>query len=474
MNTSRNAIVFLLLIFCCSFNAQAEDMRALQIKVEQQRQLLEQNAAQQEQEARAEAERSHERIVSDKETLDKAIANLQQQLKSLQQSVNGLEQQNNKLKTEEQRLKAQLAESNSLVRETVGVIRANAKDLITIINENLQTAVVHPDTDFLTAITSQTHFPGMSDLRKMIDLLFEQLQLSAEVELNKGSIIDRSGRKTEAEILTISCFTAAYRIDQEIGFLNYSAAGQNLYALSRLPSRKQQAKLRTYFEGTGASVPVDVSRGVALQQLTQKLSLWQQIPRGGLLVWPILAILLFGVLIVIERMAFLWRKRLDGNRLISQIGSLAATQDWQECKEICQPYLSKPIARVLWAGLTSRYQSREETEDVLQEAILKEIPPLERFLATLGMLAAIAPLLGLLGTVTGMIDTFQVITAFGTGDPRMMSGGISVALVTTMLGLAVAIPIMLAHTLLTRAVDNHIGQLEEKAVALVNIMQKNR
>jgi biopolymer transport protein ExbB len=90
------------------------------------------------------------------------------------------------------------------------------------------------------------------------------------------------------------------------------------------------------------------------------------------------------------------------------------------------------------------------------------------------MLAAIAPLLGLLGTVTGMIDTFHVITQHGTGDPRMMSGGISEALVTTMLGLTVAIPIMLAHTLLNRAVDTRIGQMEEKAMALVNIVHRNR
>jgi len=99
---------------------------------------------------------------------------------------------------------------------------------------------------------------------------------------------------------------------------------------------------------------------------------------------------------------------------------------------------------------------------------------MERLLSTLGMLAAIAPLLGLLGTVTGMIGTFHVITLHGTGDPRLMSGGISEALVTTMLGLSVAIPIMLAHTLLSRGVDNMVGTLEEKAVALVNIVHKYR
>jgi biopolymer transport protein ExbB len=113
-------------------------------------------------------------------------------------------------------------------------------------------------------------------------------------------------------------------------------------------------------------------------------------------------------------------------------------------------------------------------ENALQEAILREIPSMERFLSTLGMLAAIAPLLGLLGTVTGMIDTFHVITLHGTGDPRLMSGGISEALITTMLGLSVAIPLMLAHTLFNRAVERNIGELEEKAVALVNLVHKSR
>jgi len=116
---------------------------------------------------------------------------------------------------------------------------------------------------------------------------------------------------------------------------------------------------------------------------------------------------------------------------------------------------------VLKAGLECRDMSRTDMENALQEAILNEIPSMERFLSTLGMLAAIAPLLGLLGTVTGMINTFHVINYYGTGDPRMMSGGISEALVTTMLGLSVAIPIMLVHTLLTRKVENTIAQMED-------------
>jgi biopolymer transport protein ExbB len=260
----------------------------------------------------------------------------------------------------------------------------------------------------------------------------------------------------------------------EVGFLNYSESGQKLYALSRLPSGRLQKQILRYMEGRDEAVPVDISRGAALRQLTHKLSLWQQIPKGGPIVWPILAILGLGTAIVIERVIFLLRRRFDADSMIGRIDALAAHHDWKACRKLCAPYAEKSVVRVVKAGLECCHLAREEMENALQEAILKEIPSMERYLSTLGMLAAIAPLLGLLGTVTGMIDTFHVITQHGTGDPRMMSGGISVALVTTMLGLSVAIPIMLAHTLLSRAVDNIIGQMEEKAVALVNIVHKNQ
>jgi biopolymer transport protein ExbB len=129
---------------------------------------------------------------------------------------------------------------------------------------------------------------------------------------------------------------------------------------------------------------------------------------------------------------------------------------------------------VIEAGLNARHEDRETLESVLQEAILRELPRVERGLSVLAILGAVAPLLGLLGTVTGMIDTFRVITLFGTGDPKLMSGGISEALVTTELGLAIAIPIMLIHTFLSRRADGIIGDMEEKAVSLTNIIQKRQ
>ena len=461
-------------IFILCAPASALDMRESQIQAREARQMLIDRAAVEQQAAAEAAKQSKEEIGRDRTALKKALAALEARHKALESDVGRLTDDMERLTAEEKALTQRLAESDGVVRELVGVIRVNAKDLVALIEQNLQTAILNPEIDFLQSIVGQARFPGMADIRKMITLLLDTIRASGEVSLQRGLIVDRSGLEAEADILAIGNFTAAYRIDGEVGYLSYSPAGRKLYALSRLPSGRMQRGIEAYMAGHSEEVPLDISRGGALRQLTHELNLWQQIPKGGPIVWPILAILAIGAAIIAERIFFLWRKRSDGEGLISRIAARASEQKWEMCQRLCDADHSKPVSRVIAAGLNCRLMEREEMENALQEAILREIPPMERFLSTLGMLAAIAPLLGLLGTVTGMIDTFHVITHHGTGDPRMMSGGISEALVTTMLGLTVAIPIMLAHTLLNRSVENRIGQMEEKAVALVNIVHKNR
>jgi biopolymer transport protein ExbB len=449
-------------------------MRELQVQAQQAKEALMRKAAAELKAAKQEAAENRARIMNDESALRTAVANLEAQNQKLQQEIEDLTVESHDLDEKERLLSQKLTETDSMVRELVGVIRVNAKDLSALVNENLQTALLGQTPDFLQAVAGQSKFPGMEDVRRMVETLFDQIKMSGEVAVKKGVMVNRAGREVEADILALGCFTAAYRSEDEVGFLSYSEAGRKLYALSRLPSGRLQKQILRYMEGQDDAAPVDVSRGAALRQLTHELSLWQQIPKGGPLVWPILAILGLGVIIVVERVFFLLRKRFRADGLLRRIHDLASRQDWEACHEACTPFSRKPVIRVLKAGLEYCRVPREDMENALQEAILKEVPPMERFLSTLGMLAAIAPLLGLLGTVTGMIDTFHVMTQYGTGDPRMMSRGISVALVTTMLGLSVAIPIMLAHTLLSRAVDNIIAQMEEKAVALVNIVHKNQ
>lgn len=452
----------------------AQEMRALHVQAQQAKQKLLEKVAEEKQAAEQAAAKSRELITRDRNALQKAIADLKEENHQLSQSINKLENQYTPLEEKEKQLSGQLAEKESMVRELVGVIRTSAKDIGALIDQNPQSALGERPNGFLKDIAVQNHFPAMEDIRRVVAVLLHEIQISGEVGIQRGTVVDRSGASIEAQILTLGNFTTAYRTDSEVGFLNYSPTGRKLFALSRLPTGRMQKQLARYMDGQSDAVPMDISHGGALRQLTHTLSLWEQIPKGGLIVWPILTILALAIAIVIERVIFLVRKRLDSDGFIRRIDALAVGRRWDECRKICTNYGTKPVARVVAAGLEYCRMGREEMENALQEAILREVPPMERFLSTLGMLAAIAPLLGLLGTVTGMIDTFHVITLHGTGDPRMMSGGISEALVTTMLGLSVAIPIMLAHTLLNRAVDNHIGQMEEKAVALVNIVHKSR
>lgn len=447
----------------------AEDMRRQQGEARETLQQLKAKAAAEEEAARREAALSREKIATDRATLEQAVRQLEEQTSSLEKKVTALDAEEKRLAEQEKELLAKLAATDAVVRELVGVLRIHAKDLQSLLTGSLQSAFGDQGGPSLSAIAEQSQFPGMEEIAAMNQALRRQLTGGGAVRIAKGPVVDRSGNTVEAEILVLGNFTAAYHLGEEVGFLNYSVAGKKLFALSRLPSRAQQKLLRAYMEGKSEAVVLDITRGAALGQLTHTPTFWQQVQSGGPLVWPILAIFAVASLLIVERLVFLLRNRVNAHLLFDNLAAMAEQGDWRACREHCRKLAGKPLARVLAAGIDHCQGGRELMENGLQEAILREIPPMERFLASLAMLAAIAPLLGLLGTVTGMIDTFHVITQYGTGDPRMMSGGISVALVTTMLGLGVAIPIMLVHTLLNRAVDNRIAELEEKAVALVNL-----
>jgi biopolymer transport protein ExbB len=452
----------------------AEDMREVHIEAQEAKKAMLERAAEEKAAADQAAAQSRAQIMADRSTLQQAIADLESTVRILENEVRDLTAENERLEEKEKVLNEALAQSGGAIKELVGTIRVNAKDIDALIRQNLQTALDGTADSLLEAVARESRFPAMGDVRRMVNALLGQIDSSSEVVLRKGPVIDRAGREVEADLLVLGPFTAAYRIADEIGFCNYAAGGGKLYALSRLPSGRMQKQIQRYMDGRSEAVPMDISRGGALRQLTHQLSLWQQLPKGGPIVWPILLILTVGALIVIERIVFLVRKRMDADDLIHDIEALSKENHWQACQQACDKHAATPVARVIKAGINCYENKREEMENALQEAILKEIPPMERFLSTLGMLAAIAPLLGLLGTVTGMIDTFHVITMHGTGDPRLMSGGISEALVTTMLGLAVAIPLMLSQTLLNRTVENRIGEMEEKAVTLVNMIHQNR
>ena len=415
---------------------------------------------------------SEERILTDRESLVNEIARLEHEVKALDNDITIIQDEFNKLKEKELELAEQKSIDEMEMRELTGTVRVVARDMETILRQSQFTVRLPERLDLIEPILKKDRFPGMNDFKTMTDLFFQEMDLSGEVVLSTGLFVDRKGVEKEGDILTIGKFTAAYRADDETGYLRYSEGSNHFYALSAFPSWSVLRNLNKYMEGKADEICLDFSRGAALRQITHKTNLIDQVKNGGPLVWPILATGLFALIIAIERMIFLRRVHANTDRVMGKVNELALEGKWQECDKIAKDKKGRPAYNVLKTGLNARAEERETLESVLQEAILKELPRLERFLPTLNIMGAIAPLLGLLGTVTGMISTFHVITLYGTGDPRMMSGGISEALVTTMLGLSVAIPIMLVHTFLSRRVDHIIGDMEEKAVALTNIIYR--
>lgn len=189
---------------------------------------------------------------------------------------------------------------------------------------------------------------------------------------------------------------------------------------------------------------------------------------GGLVGWVIVFLGAAGLLMAAARGVLLrlaGRGRDDADRVAAHLagGDLAAAQ------AAVAPG-GNPITRVLRAVLSDPARDRESLQDAATEALLGELPAIERFGAAILVVAAVAPLLGLLGTVTGMIATFDIITEFGTGDPKMLSGGIGEALITTQLGLVVAIPTVLLGNLLKGVAERVEGGIEHEALRVVNLL----
>lgn len=474
MKRSIFIIAALVLIIGLCAPVYAEDIRKAAIIAEQKKnQLLEQSRLEK---ARAEEEAriQLERITDDKIALFRAIDNLEVENKSLGKEISDLRNEKESLSEQRALLNAQIETAQANLKELQGFVSVSARDLDALLQESPQNVHRTEDLTFLEALGKEGSFPSLDEISAMMSLYLDEITRSGEVSVHNGIYVDRAGREQQGKMLLLGNFTAAYQSGEETGFLVYSSASNRFFALSRLPGPFYEKAINDYMAGQSAAAPVDISRGAALRQFAQEPGILAKIPQGGPLVWPIAALAIAALIIVLERLFFLLRVRTNADKLMKNVAALAREKEWDQCLALCKKQESRPVPTVLTAALILKDEPREDMENALHEAILRQVPRLERFLSTLAVLAAIAPLLGLLGTVTGMINTFSVMTVHGAGDPRMMSGGISEALITTMLGLSVAIPIMLSHALLSRTVENIIAQMEEKSVALVNVICAGR
>lgn len=201
--------------------------------------------------------------------------------------------------------------------------------------------------------------------------------------------------------------------------------------------------------------------------------MFELVKAGGWLMIPILACSVLAMGIILERLWAYRQKRVLPKNLVAQVWNLHRNNQLSHA-HVAAIREGSPLGRVLAAGLVNRHHSREIMKESIEEVGRQVIHELERYLNTLGTIASITPLLGLLGTVIGMIKVFTAITTAGVGDPSVLAGGISEALLTTAAGLAVAIPALIFHRYLSGKVNMLVLSMEEEALKMVEVMLGDR
>lgn len=361
-----------------------------------------------------------------------------------------------RLKAEFERQERELAAQEQLLAqraghlgELFGVIRQSAGDVAGHWQDSLLNAQYPERLATLRRLAESRSLPGADDLEGYWLLLLEDLAASGRIERLSLPVVAADGTRSERQVLRVGAFSA-YADGQ---FLRYDADAGQLLAPPRQPSGSGLLGDFVQSRAALAVLPVDPTRGSLLEQLQRAPTLWDRIRQGGLVGGVILVLGALGLLLALWRMV--WLAGVS-RRVQAQMRDLATPRD------------DNPLGRVIGVlGDRPQLADLETLELRLDEAILQETPPLEKGLGLLKLLAAVAPLLGLLGTVTGMIVTFQAITQSGSGDSRLMADGISQALVTTVLGLVVAIPLLFLHALLASRSKGLIQVLEQQSAGLI-------
>lgn len=297
---------------------------------------------------------------------------------------------------------------------------------------------------------------SIEEIEKLWFEIQREMTESGKVVKFKTNIITADGDDVEREITRIGVFNAV----SNGKYLNFSPDTGRIAELARQPQGRFLSKIPALESASDgrSSFGLDPSRGQLLSLLVKAPSLEERIDQGGIVGYIVLSLGVIALLFAAYRMVYLVTTHMKVRA---------------QMKKPDQPG-NNPLGRVLKVYADSKNDNLETLELRLGEAVLKETPKFQSGLMFMKIIAVIAPLMGLLGTVTGMIITFQMITLFGTGDPQMMAGGISQALMTTVQGLVVAIPTVFLHTLMSSRAKVLSQILEEQAIGMVAEQAENQ
>ena len=183
----------------------------------------------------------------------------------------------------------------------------------------------------ISPLLDRGYVPDIDDIAGMAGVFFDEIERGGQVSLRDGEFVGRDGRQTTGRVFQIGKFTTVYRTETETGFLTWNPEGQRLFALSELPPRSVRSALDKYLAGESDHVPVDMSGGAALRQLTRGIDFIEQIRQGGPIIWPIFLIALAALVIVVTKVVYLNRMHGNTESIMGEVNELAAKGDWAAC-----------------------------------------------------------------------------------------------------------------------------------------------
>ncbi|WP_299729420.1 MotA/TolQ/ExbB proton channel family protein [uncultured Endozoicomonas sp.] len=389
------------------------------------------------------------RFLSDKNSQQRLLAEAKAELKAQESLSDQLLKQsddNEKVLKETQNT---LDIRSGELKELFGVVRQFAGDNKGIFEASMITAQFPERTAFMAEMAESKKLPTTGKLEQFWHEVLREMVESGRVTKMPATVIYGEGDEAQKDIIRVGSFNAI----SEGKYLTYSPAVGKFQELSRQPSSSILSSVDDLEEAKEGYAPfyVDPSRGQILSLLVQSPSIGERIDQGGVVGYVILALGAFGLLLAGACFVNLTR-----------IGQGVSKQ--QKTDQIID---GNPLGDIMKTYQENREADLETLELKLDEIIMRAAPSIERGVGGIKLIASVAPLLGLLGTVVGMIATFQAITLFGTGDPKLMANGISEALVTTMLGLVVAIPTLFAHSLVQSKSRRLIQVLEEQSAGFI-------
>lgn len=344
----------------------------------------------------------------------------------------------------------ELENAKGTLGEIFGVVRGAASETIGRIATSIISAQYPGREDVLESLAEADELPTIAELEELWISLLTEMKESGKVVTFNTDVTLLDGGSEQRDVTRVGVFNLVSNGD----YLVYNDATEQVQPLGRQPAGYIASSVSEFeaAESGYEGLYIDPARGQILSLATQKATMMERYHQGDTVGYVITAVLALGLLVAIYKLITLGSA---GAKIRAQL------------KNTDNPSDGNPLGRILKVYHANKSSDVENLELKLDEAILRETPRIESGVNLIKILAAIAPLLGLLGTVVGMIGTFQTITLFGTGDPKIMAGDISMALVTTALGLIAALPLILIHSVVAARSKSIVHVLDEQAAGIV-------